>query len=201
MNEIVKRYRSKNKNILSSFFKNLGLGHMLLFGFIGLVLIKITSSPDVDPRYNYIIYASLVGIILIIGAKANKEEVLLDKETATKIAFEEAVKMKNNGMEFAFDSKILPSGACNLVFTDNAATGYADYTSWEIGFIEYVHGTQYKKDYVIRIHPYKGIILGVIQMPLGFTGKETRDKEIIPVGIVMGTQKTTDIATGGVHTS
>lgn len=198
MSDAVKQYQSKNRNIFKDFMSNIGLPHILIFGVIAIILIKITSTPDINPRYNYVIYAILIGIIIVIASKPGKEKILLDKETATKIAMEEVIKMKNTGKEFSYDSKVYPSGRCNLMFTDNLATGYADYTSWDIGFVEQVHGSQYKKDYVIRVHPYKGIILGVMEMPLGYTGKEKRDKEIIPVGVVMGTQKTTDMAHGGV---
>lgn len=199
MNPIVKEYRSKNKNFLKSFMSNIGLGHILLFGIIGIILIKVISSPNVDPRYNYIIYGTLIGIIIIISSKSNKERIRIDRQTATRIALEEANYMKNQGKEFAYDSKIYSSGRCKCRFTDNMATGYADYTSWDIGIVEHVHGSQYKKDYVISIHPYEGIILGIVEMPLGYTGKEKKDKEIIPVGVVMGTQKTTDIAGGTTH--
>lgn len=198
MSDIVNEYRTKNRNIFKNFLSNIGLVHIIIFAVIGVILIKITSNPDIDTRYNYVIYAVLIGIIVVISSKSVKTKVLLDKKIATKIAYEEVIRMKNEGKEFSYDSKISPSGKCNLIFTDNMATGYADYTSWDIGFIEQVHGSQYKKDYVIRVHPYEGIILGVMEMPLGYTGKEKRDKEIIPVGVVMGTQKTTDIATGGV---
>ena len=197
MEKIVKEYQSKNRNIFKNFLDNIKPGHLFIFAIIVIILIKITSNPNIDIRYHYVIYAFLIGVIILIASKSSNKKVLLDKSIVMKIAQEELNRMVNEGSEFAYDSKVYLSGKCNLLFTDNMATGYADYTSWDVGFVEQVQGSQYKKDGVIRIHPYTGIILGIIDMPLGYTGKEKRDKEIIPVGIVMGTQKTTDIASGG----
>lgn len=196
MEDSVKKYQSKNKNIFRSFLENIGMGHIFIFTFIGLVLIKITSNPEIDVRYNYIIYAALIGIIILISVKSSKNKILLDKEIVIKIAQEELNRMVHEGKEFAYDSKIYPSGKCNLI-EDKNTSGEIIYTSWDIGFVEQVHGSQYKKDYIMSIHPYEGIILGVADMPLGYTGKEKRNKEQDIVLLITGTQKTPDISSGG----
>lgn len=193
MNPLAKEFKSKNKNALSNLWSNLSLWHLIVFGVIGIIAIKITSNPEVDTRYNYIIYGVLIGIIVLMATKSDKSRVRLDQETATNIAIEECRKLRDDGKAFHYDSKIEPSGMARCRFSDNMATGFADYVSWDIGIIERVHGKQYKKYYVMEIHPYDGSILGFYEAPLGYTGRESLDKVTIPVGVVMETQKTTDI--------
>ena len=79
-----------------------------------------------------------------------------------------------------------------MKYENDLISGTSGPTSWDVGFVEFVHGTRFKKDGVISIHPYLGIITGIDFRPLGYTGRESRDRDIIPVGVVQGNVKTTE---------
>lgn len=192
MEELVREYRSQGENVAKNFFSNLGMGHVIIIGICLLILVAVFSNEEINPRYNYVIMAVLVGFILVLFFKSPKEKRLLSRKVVIKIAQEEVNKMVRDGKEFSYDSKVIVGPACHLKYENDMMTGTSGPIAWDVGFMELVKGSQYKKEGVISLHPFEGIITGFDWRPLGYTGRESRDRDIVPVGIVEGSMKTTD---------
>lgn len=193
MEEEAKKYQRNNNNKFVNMISNLGIGHIIVIGIVALFVISLTKNNQ-DPRYNYVLYFILIGIILVMYFKPSKEQTLLPREVVAKIAQERLNEMVRDGKEFSFDSKVNVNPACHLKYENDLLTGTSGPVSWEVGFVEMVHGSRYVKDGVISIHPFKGIVTGIDFRPMGYTGRESRDRDIIPVGVVQGNIKTSDFS-------
>lgn len=192
MENIAKEYRKNSGERIRDFFSKVGTAHVVTVGILLFVLIAFSRNPETDKRYLYVIIFILVGVISVLAFKPEKQKNFLPDYVAKEIAQEALDKKVREGKEFAFDSKVFVMQVCHLKYENDFVTGQSGPVSWDIGFVELVHGTQYKKEGVIRIHPYNGFVTGIAFYPLGYTGRESRDKDIIPVGIVQGSVKTTD---------
>lgn len=191
MNEIVENYQKKNKfqNVLS----RVNIIHVVIVGLLLFILIKMGKSGT-DPKYYYVGYAVLGVIIAIMYFKAGKNKKLIPRHVAAQIAQEELNRMVRDGKEFAFDSKCVVMAASQMKYKDDLIKGESGVPiSWAIGFYEMVHGSNYKREGLIHIHPYEGYVMGIKMLPLGYTGAEETDRiKIVPVGIVSGSFKTSE---------
>lgn len=196
MEEVAKEYTQKNENKFKQFISNISTGQVVIFGIIIFLIISFSKNKNSNPEYNYVLYGVLIVIILILYFKPSKEKILLPEYVVKQIAQEALDRKVREGREFGFDSKVRVSSACHLQWENDMMTGGLRPIAWEIGFIESVHNSQYKKEGVIRIHPFEGVIMGLSFRPLGYTGLETHDKDIVPVGVIQGNVKTTDFGGG-----
>ena len=197
MEKIAKEYKKSSGNRLTEFLAKISTGQVILFGIVIFILIAFNNNQGSDQKYTYAIYFILIGIIAVLYFKPAKEKRLLPDYVAKEIA-QEALNLKvREGKEFSFDSKLFVTPYCHLKYENDLITGMSGPVGWDVGFIELVHGTQYKKEGVVSIHPYEGIVTGITFRPLGYTGMESRDKVIIPVAVVEGKIKTTDYGKPG----
>jgi len=192
MADPIEKYKSSKNTKVKDFFSNLGMGHVIIIGICLVGIIAITSNENADPRYNYVAYAILIGVILVMFFKPNPEKTLLPKHIVIEAAQEEVNRMVRIGREFSYDSKVIAGPACRLNQENEGLSGSSGPISWDVGITEFVRGSQYKKEGVISIHPFKGIVMGFEWRLLGYTGRESRDRDIIPVGIVQGNMQPTD---------
>jgi hypothetical protein len=190
-NEIAEEYKKNKESKIKNLLANVSVVHLLIIGVIILIIVAI-SKNNTDPKYNYVIYGVLIAIILVLYFKPSKEKKLLPDYIAKQIAQEALNKKVKENKEFAFDSKVYVTPYCHLVYENDMTTGTSGPIKWEVGFEELKEGSQYKKQGVISIHPYEGFVTGIKMMPFGFSGRESHDRDIIPVGVVQGNIKTTD---------
>ena len=193
--DLAREYTKNSGHKMEGFLSRVSPFHIIIFGVIIFVIIAMSNNPNLNKNYNYVIYGVLVTIILVLYFKPDKEKKLLPEHVVKQIAQEALNRKLREGKEFAFDSKVLVMPACHLVYENDLINGTSGPISWEIGFVEKVRGTQYGKEGVIRIHPYLGLVCGISFYPAGYTGKESRDRTIIGVGVVQGNVKTTDLGT------
>lgn len=179
--QIAKEWVNKNDNKWTNFLTRIGPGHIIVFGVIIFIIIAISKNQVTSNKYSILIYSVLVGIILVLMFKPNKEKKLLPEHVVKKIAQEALESKRREGVEIPQDSKVYVQPACHLKWNNDMQTGEYFPTAWEIGFIEKVHGSNYNRDGVISIHPFEGIVTGISWRPLGYTGLESRDKDIVPV--------------------
>jgi len=194
MDEDVKEFRGKEENKISNFFSNIGIVHIVIVVVIVIILIKM-GEGNTNPKYHYVIYFMLGAVILYLIYKPSKEkQEIIPRWLAEKKAQEELDRMVREGKCFTFDSKVYVVAAGRTNYENDLMTGTSGPVSWHIGFIELVHGSQYKKEGVISIHPYNGRVTGLEFRPLGYSGRESKDRDIIPVNVVQGSMKTTDFS-------
>lgn len=198
MEDIAKEYTQKKESRWKHFLSNISTGQVIIFGVIIFLVISFSNNKTADPKYNYVLYGVLIVIILVLYFKPSNQKILLPEHVVKRIAQEALDRKVREGKEFSFDSTVKVSSACHLKYESDMMTGTSGPVAWEIGFIERVNNSQYKKEGVIRIHPYEGIVTGISFYPLGYTGRESRDREIVPVSVVQGSVKTTEYGgTGG----
>ncbi|GAH03481.1 unnamed protein product, partial [marine sediment metagenome] len=107
---------------------------------------------------------------------------LIPEHIIKQIASEALEKKRLKGEEMPFDAKIRVSLIAESIYETDIYTGTSGIIKREVGFELIRKG--YKQTGVIGVHPYNGTILGIRWEKLGYTGKETKDKIIIPVGLV-----------------
>lgn len=198
MEDIAKEYTQKKESRWKHFLSNISTGQVIIFGVIIFLVISFSNNKTADPKYNYVLYGVLIVIILVLYFKPSNQKILLPEHVVKRIAQEALDRKVREGKEFSFDSTVMVNSACHLKYESDMMTGTSGPVAWEIGFIERVNNSQYKKEGVIRIHPYEGIVTGISFYPLGYTGRESRDREIVPVSVVQGSVKTTEYGgTGG----
>lgn len=183
VNPIVENYQKKNNSVFKNFMSNLSTGKIIVI--IGCILLLIAFSKSGDKRITYVIFGGLILIILYLLFKPSNEKILLNLETAKEVATDYLERLRVKGREIPFDSKIEVMPVGQTCYKDDALTGQSVPVSIDIGFTEYVHGTSFKKEGVVSIHPYDGTITGMSWMPLGYTGREkTTVTKIVPVGVM-----------------
>lgn len=183
MNPIVEDYRKKNSSLAKNFFNNLSFGKIIIIA--GIILILIAMGKSSNPKFTYIVYGCLVFTIVYLVFKPSDKKILLNLETAKLVAQDYLERMRVAGKEIAFDSKIEVMKIGRTHDVDNYVEGTSGPSSIDLGWVEYIRGSIYKKEGVISIHPYDGTITDMYELPLGFTGRETTtNTKIIPVGVI-----------------
>jgi len=194
----IERFQKRDTGI-RNFMSNIKIAHIILFGFILLVIILIGNNKTIDPKYNWLMYGVLIAIIIYLYFKPNPDNrKLITREEAAEIAQEELNKMVRRGDNFSPDSKVYVTDSCSLCSFDNLAQGKSDYSHWEVGFVEKVKGSNFDKDGVIKIHAYDGIVTGVKKAPLGYDGTQSIDRvKTIPVAVFQGSIDSTEVGKSG----
>lgn len=190
MADIVEQYIDKKNNRLQTFMSRLNTAKILLFGAIVFVLVTINRSNN--KSYTLIGWAVLLGVILVLYFKKDKTGEILDEPTVKLIAQEILNKKKIEGKEISYDSNVFTLPQCYLKWENDMVSGDSGPVAWDVGFVEMVHGKNYRREGIIHIHPYKGICTGIEWRPLGYSGIESKDRDVVPVGIIPGTIKTTE---------
>lgn len=194
--EIASEYKRSSRNTVEGFLSKVSTGQIFIFIIILLVIVAMSNNESLDKKYNVVIYVGLIAIIAYLYFKPTKEKALLPEHIVKQIAQEALNRKVRDGQEFPFDSKVFVMPACHLKYESDLMTGTSGPVAWEVGFEELVRGSQFKREGVIRIHPFEGKVTGISFYPLGYSGRESRDKTIVPVGVVQGNVKTTDFGGG-----
>lgn len=188
--EIVQEYQSRGN--LTNFLSKLSMPQVVGIILVVFILTSLYKS-NVDPKYHIVAYLGFILIIAALYFKPDKRKRLLPRYVAAQIAQDELDRMVREGISMPYDSKCYVMAASQVKHKDDLITGEGGVPlSWAIGFYEKVHGSEYKKEGVIYIHPYDGIVTGINWLPTGYSGTETKDIKVVPVSVVAGTFKTTD---------
>lgn len=186
MEEVAEEYlKEENKKDRSSnFWSNFSGGYIVLIVVVVLIAISMSNNEKIDERYYLVIIVGLAIFIIYLMFKPNKEKHLIPEHVIKQMAQEALNKKVREGKEFPFDSKIDVTGVCHLNHEIDVGDGSQGYTAWEVGFIERVHGSNYKKEGVAIFHPFEGLLTGIEYRPLGYSGRESRDRLTICLGIL-----------------
>ncbi len=200
MDEAAQNYlKEKEKEERSSnFWSNFQGGYIILIIIVIFAIISMSNTEKIDSRYYLVIIIGLGIFIAYLIFKPNKEKHLIPEPVIKDMAQAALNKKVREGKEFPFDSKVEVTAVCHLNHEIDLGDGSQGYTAWEIGWVERVHGSNYKKDGVAIFHPYEGLLTGLEYRPLGYSGRESRDVLKINLGIIQGLNniKASDINSG-----
>ena len=117
---------------------------------------------------------------LFIIFKGGQEPTLISEQIAKQIAYETLDKKRKEGIEIPFDAKIKVSLASESKYESDVSTGTSGIVQREVAAEVITKG--FTKNYIVRIHPYNGAVLGIIPKPLGIRNESafSKDVKIVP---------------------
>ena len=164
----VKERRGKS---LTQLFKNISSSQFIAIIILGIIFIYLLGDKTTPKTHLFIIGFSII-VILLYSQKAGNSG-LISEEVAKKIAIE-CLENKKEDYHIPSDADITPTNFCVLQYM------MTEPLKWHIGIK--IVTSEGKIDYWrVIIHPYEGIVLGIVNTPLGFDGKESevRDRIIV----------------------
>lgn len=150
----------------------------LLF-FIGNYWVSIGRIPS---NYFWGGIISFIILGLFLTYRDTNEPKLIPEHIIKQIAYRALEQKKIKGIEIPFDAKIKVTLEGEGIYEQDMVSRTSGIIRRDVGFQIIRKG--YKRTGVIGIHPYNGTVLGIRFEKLGYTGKETKDRIIIPVGVV-----------------
>lgn len=156
--------------------------HVIGFGFLIFFGQYFTSEGRIKPSFFLGIVITFVVLILFLIYREPTETKLIPEHIIKQIAYESLENKRREGREIPFDAKIRVTLVGEGIWEQDMISRTSGLIRRDVGFEMIRKG--YKTKGVIGIHPYSGIILGIRWEKLGYTGKETKDRTIIPVGVI-----------------
>lgn len=151
------------------------IGILLLF-FIGNSWV---ASGRIDNSLFWGIIFSFVILAIFLTFRETNELKLIPEQIIKEITKDALEKKRLKGEEIPFDTTIRVTLVGESIWEQDLISGTSGLIKREVGFETWKKGL--KRTGVIGIHPYNGSILGIRWEKLGYTGKETKDRTIIPV--------------------
>lgn len=157
------------------------------FHVIGIFLLIFlgqywVSTGKIQGNYFWGITIAFCMLFLFLMYRETNEPKLIPEHIIKQIAYDALEKKRARGIEIPFDAKVKVTLAGEGIYEQDMVSRTSGTIRRDVGFEIIRKG--YKKKGVIGIHPYNGIILGIRWEALGYTGKETKDRVIIPVGVL-----------------
>ena len=149
---------------------------IFLLVFLGQSLV---STGKIQSSYFWGIIIAFVGLFLFLIYRETNEHKLIPEHIIKQIAYDTLEKKRIRGIEIPFDAKVKVTLVGEEIYEQDLISGTSGTIRRDVGFEIIRKG--FRKKGVIGVHPYSGIILGIRWEPLGYTGKETKDRIIIPV--------------------
>jgi hypothetical protein len=154
----------------------------ILFFFLILFFANSMVSNGTLSRGQF--FAVLIPCIILLVSLANREpqiDKLIPEQIIKEIAQEALERKRKEGIEIPFDAQVnvtLQGGiSYETDYTQDIPSSGP--TRRDVGF-EVVRKSYVKKG-VIERHPYTGAVGGIRWEKMGYSGKETKDKIIVPV--------------------
>ena len=124
-----------------------------------------------------------IGILFIfLIYRETSEPKLIPEHIIKQIASDALERKRLKGEEIPFNAKIKVMLAGEGIHEQDMISRTSGLIRRDVGFEMIRKG--YRKKGVIGVHPFNGTILGIRWEPMGYTGKETKDRVIIPVGVL-----------------
>lgn len=161
--------KKRRKINLGNLFKNLNNWQFIGIIVLGIILIYMIDSGAELTQIFVIGFAMIM--ILIYSQK--QETGLISEEVAKRIAIE-TLENKKEEYHIETDADIKCTNFCVLQYHD------AKPFKWHIG-IKIENGFNKIDYWRVIIHPYEGIVLGIVNEPTGFDGNERNVKDVVVV--------------------
>lgn len=130
-------------------------------------------------------------LILFLMYRETSTPKLIPEHIIKQIAQDALERKRTIGIEIPFDCKVRVTLVGEGIYETDMYTGTSGIIKRDVGFEVIKHGL--RKTGVIGIHPYNGTILGLRWMRLGYSGTESKDRQIIPVGFIERPKPSTSI--------
>lgn len=170
--------KSKNSR-WSKFSKQVKPVHVmgiLLLVFIGNYLV---STGKVEGGFFWGIVVAFGLLFIFLMFRDTNEQKLIPEHIIKQIAQEALDKKRFLGKEIPFDCKVKATLVGEGIWEQDMISGTSGIIKREVGFEIRKKGLIKKG--VIGIHPYNGTILGIRLEKFGYSGKESKDRIIIPM--------------------
>lgn len=135
------------------------------------------------------------GIIIAIGFfalfllyKEDTEQKLIPEHIIKQIAQEALERKRTLGIEIPFDCKVRVTLVGEGIWEQDLISGTSGMIRRDVGFEVIRKG--YVKKGVMGVQPYNGTILGLRWEIFGYTGKESKDRIIVPVEVIKRKEST-----------
>ena len=151
------------------------IGVLLLF-FLGNHWV---STGKIQGGYFWGVMIAFGFLVLFLIYRETNEKKLIPEHIIKQIAYEALKEKRAKGIEIPFDAKVRVTLIGEGIYEQDLASGNSGWIKRDVGFEVIRKG--YIKTGVIGVHPYNGTILGIRWERLGYTGKESKDRIIIPV--------------------
>lgn len=151
-----------------------------------LVLLAVgnywVTSGKIDSEIFWSIAVSFIVLIIFLTFRANLEPQLIPEHVIKQIAQDALDKKKRLGIEIPFDAKVRVTLVGEGIYEQDFVSRTSGLIRRDVGFE--LNRKGYIKKGVIGVHPYSGVIMGIRWEKFGYSGKETKDRTIIPAGII-----------------
>jgi hypothetical protein len=182
MNEDYTEWVEENKkrdSPLSRLSRQIKPWHIIIVGFILFLGNYLNKTGQVKSQWfwGFIIILGVVVVYLLYRDIGEKK--LIPEHIIKDIAQASLERKRLKGVEIPFDSKVHVTLVGEPVYETDLATGGHGIIKREVGFEVIKKG--YRRTGVIGVQPYTGDIMGIRWERTGYTGKETKDRVIVPV--------------------
>lgn len=151
-----------------------------------LVLISVgnffVSSGKISSSSLLTIVIGIGVFLLFLFFRKPEERTLIPEHIIKQIAQEALEKKRLLGIEIPFDSKINVTLVGEGIWEQDMVAGTSKMIKREVGFESRRKG--FVKKGVIGVHPYDGTVLGIRWEKFGYTGKESKDRVIVPINLL-----------------
>jgi len=151
------------------------IGFLVLF-FFGA---NLSASGKIQSNYFFGAVISFIILAIFLMFRDTNEQKLIPEHIIKQIVYNALDKKRQKGIEIPFDAKIKVTLVGENIYEQDFVSGTSGTIRRDVGFEIIRKG--YKKVGVAGVHPYNGTILGFRFESLGYSGKETKDRTIIPV--------------------
>ena len=140
------------------------------------------STGKIQGNYFWGITIAFVMLFVFLMYRETNDPKLIPEHIIKQIVYDALEKKRARGIEIPFDAKVKVTLAGEGVHEQDMASRTSGIIRRDVGFEIIRKG--YTKKGVVGVHPFSGIILGIRFEPFGYTGKETKDRVIIPVSVL-----------------
>ena len=157
------------------------------FHVLGVLVIfaignSLVTSGKINNTFFWGVAVAFGILFLFLMFRETAEQKLIPEHIIKQIAQNALENKRRQGIEVPFDAKVKVNLVGESIWEQDFISRTSGVIKREVGFEVIRKG--YKKKGVIGIHPYNGTILGLRWEQFGYSGKETKDRTIIPAGVV-----------------
>lgn len=146
------------------------------------------TTGKIDTNLFWGILVAMGFFVLFLMYREDSEAKLIPEHIIKQIGQESLEKKRALGIEIPFDCKVKVTLVGEGIWEQDMVSGTSGMIRRDVGFEVIRKG--YIKKGVIGIQPYNGTILGLRWERFGYTGKESKDRIIVPVEVIKRKEST-----------